>query len=975
MTQLEERDAEIAAVERVLADGGSGLLIEGPPGIGKTRLLGAARSMAVNGTRVLSARGSELERDFPFAVVRQLFEPVVRDEHFTGAAALAEPVLRGVGTEEDAGAALHGLYWLTANLAAEHRLLVLVDDIHWADLASLRWVAYLAQRLDGLAVSLVAAARPAEAGEGQPVLDVLAANPSVAVLEPRGLSDQAVGRAIAAALGDPEDAFAAACARVTGGNPFLLGELLRELATVAPTAANAPLVARQTSRTVSRAALARLRRLPPEATALARAVVILGDGAEPALAAALAGIDPEAASHAADGLEGAAILTSGGRLDGAAAAWGGAGGAGATGAGGTSRSGGRRLSFVHPLVRESVYAELSAAERARGHARAAQLLSAAGAGAERVAIHRHEGDPAADPEAVRVLREAAASARRRGATEVAASHLRRALREPPTPEAEPGVRRELGAIELQSANYAAAAEHLAAAGDDPHVAAELGAALQMGNRPEEAVAALTRAIDGLTDDDEEIGLMLQAIRGAASQGNRAAAALARRSAFRFSAPVDAPSTPGQRLFVAGLAYREAMSGRADKGRELALRTLDLLDDPGPSVTAVYVTPLALMFSGALVEATREFTRVLDWARRHGSFLSFVQGSHLRAGTWWRRGNLAEAEADAENAAEHPSFMTRPGALVQVEIRLAQDDVDGAQRLWHDLGLEADPMAGRASVGTRQIRGRIRAATGRHEEALAEFLASREMEDAWGIRTPAHSTWRSDAVRLLTTMDRAEEAQTLAAEDVARARAFGDPRPLGIALRAAGLAQARTPRGGQTPSRVVEGSRNPQGGRTPSKVVEGSGTTGLDPLEESVAVLRPSPARLELALSLLELGAARRRAGRRTEARELLREAVDVAAECGATAVAARAHDELVAAGARPRRDPIESRSQLTASEARVAKMAAEGMTNREIAQALFLTEKTIEVHLTNTYRKLDINSRSQLPRALGESLGGVPEVA
>ena len=73
----------------------------------------------------------------------------------------------------------------------------------------------------------------------------------------------------------------------------------------------------------------------------------------------------------------------------------------------------------------------------------------------------------------------------------------------------------------------------------------------------------------------------------------------------------------------------------------------------------------------------------------------------------------------------------------------------------------------------------------------------------------------------------------------------------------------------------------------------------------------------------------------------------------------------MAAGARPRRDPIESRSRLTASEQRVARMAAEGMTNREIAQALFLTEKTIEVHLTSTYRKLDISSRSQLPRALG----------
>jgi DNA-binding CsgD family transcriptional regulator len=235
------------------------------------------------------------------------------------------------------------------------------------------------------------------------------------------------------------------------------------------------------------------------------------------------------------------------------------------------------------------------------------------------------------------------------------------------------------------------------------------------------------------------------------------------------------------------------------------------------------------------------------------------------------------------------------------------------------------------VTTRQLRARVKAAAGRLEDALADLLGCREMEQAWGIRTPAHSTWRSDAVRLLTQLGRAEEAAALSAEDLRRCRTFGDPRPLGVALRAAGE------------------------------------------LAESVEVLRASPARLELALSLFEHGAALRRAGRRTDAREPLREAVELAAACGATTLAARAHDELVAAGARPRRDPIESRSHLTASEARVARMAADGMTNREIAQALFLTEKTIEVHLTNTYRKLDISSRSQLPRALsGGNAGGSP---
>ena len=162
---------------------------------------------------MLSARASELERDLPFAVVRQLLEGV-DDRFFTGAAALAAPVLRE-GSSEGEAQAVHGLYWLTANLAAERPLLVLVDDAHWADLPSLRWLAYLAQRLDGLAAGVIVAARP-----GEPMLDHLAASASFELLEPRDLSAEAVGRLIGA---DAEPGFVAACARVTGGNPFLLG--------------------------------------------------------------------------------------------------------------------------------------------------------------------------------------------------------------------------------------------------------------------------------------------------------------------------------------------------------------------------------------------------------------------------------------------------------------------------------------------------------------------------------------------------------------------------------------------------------------------------------------------------------------------------------------------------------------------------------------------------------------------------------
>jgi DNA-binding CsgD family transcriptional regulator len=236
------------------------------------------------------------------------------------------------------------------------------------------------------------------------------------------------------------------------------------------------------------------------------------------------------------------------------------------------------------------------------------------------------------------------------------------------------------------------------------------------------------------------------------------------------------------------------------------------------------------------------------------------------------------------------------------------------------------------VGQVQARALLRAATGRRREALEDLRECGRLEAEWAIATPALTSWRSHAAPLVAASGRTQEARDLVADELDRASAFGARRPLGVALRAAG--------------RVHDGAER------------------LAFLEQAADVLTGSEARLEEALALTDLGAELRRGGRRGDARRRLRDAMELARACGADAASARAHDELVAAGARPRRDPLESRSTLTASELRVARLAAEGLRNREIAQTLFLTEKTIEVHLTSAYRKLDIGSRSQLPRAL-----------
>jgi DNA-binding NarL/FixJ family response regulator len=194
-------------------------------------------------------------------------------------------------------------------------------------------------------------------------------------------------------------------------------------------------------------------------------------------------------------------------------------------------------------------------------------------------------------------------------------------------------------------------------------------------------------------------------------------------------------------------------------------------------------------------------------------------------------------------------------------------------------------------------------------------------------------WRSHLALALLGLGRRDEALELVREEVELARDWGSPRPIGVALRVRGLAEG--------------------------------GAEGIEMLRESVAVLEGSSARLELARSLVELGAALRRSNQGAEARELLREGLDFAIRSGARPLVERAEQELAATGARPRRLLLSGVESLTASERRVARFAAEGLSNKDIAQALFVTTKTVEVHLGNVYRKLGIGSRTELPQALG----------
>ena len=508
--------AALARVDQRLRDAvagnGSLLLLEGPPGIGKTRLVLAAGARGRElGLMTLSARGSELERDFAYGLVRQLFEapviaasPLERAELLAGAAGRVARLFGIAAPHDDASdalldpsfAILHGLYWLCANLGRRSPLLLCVDDAHWADQASLRFLNYLGRRLAELPIAVVAAARPSESRDGSPLLAALAADRSAEVLALAPLSERAVAELVRLGLGAEVDAaFATACHAATGGVPFLVKELVRTIAEegIEPTAAASSRVEALAPRAVSQSIVLRLRRLSTAARELARAAAVLGE-ADVRLAAGLADVTPGTAAAAADELADAGILEEG-----------------------------RPLRFVHPIVRAAVEADLSPGERAGLHPAAAGRLEHEGASADRVAAHLLASDPAGEDWVVESLRAAARAAVANGAPNSAAAYLRRALAEPPSESLRPEVLLELGFAESYAGDPQAAADLEAALATAADVTAQvsitlaLGRMLQIEGRNREALEVFDRTRERLGSADRRAALTLEGAALGAAQ--------------------------------------------------------------------------------------------------------------------------------------------------------------------------------------------------------------------------------------------------------------------------------------------------------------------------------------------------------------------------------------------------------------------------------------------------------------------------
>jgi DNA-binding CsgD family transcriptional regulator len=668
--------------------------------------------------------------------------------------------------------------------------------------------------------------------------------------------------------------------------------------------------------TVAQATTLRLSRLAPSATAVARAVAVLGRHARLDRVAALARTNEGETRTAVDVLTGMEILAPG-----------------------------RPVRFAHPLVQQAIYEDLAPTTRAAAHDRAADLLLAEQAPADEVAAHLLLTDPMGRDEVVETLQAAAAQALVRGTPASAVAYLRRALFEGAAIGTRAALLHEVGRAEAlagdaRSADDLEEALRLTA---DPvlrgRISYELSDVHLMSGRWKERVSLLRQALDDLGDADPDLTARIEAARAATEFNDPQFTSDFEPRLPRLRALIDRDE-PGSRLLalvVAGVGASRGME-RAEI-LQLALQGLDggrLLDDEGSESLMMVQGVTALIFIDEL-EVAREATKgVLDNARRRGSVTGYGVGCYYQMWIDAQRGSLQNVEVNlrtiVELALEHGLLFGLPSAfLVGADALLERPQLDDVAALVESVELPPALAATTSGAWVIAVRGRLRLMRGERDAAIADLRAAGEILAALEFANPLAAPWRSP-LALALGAENEDEARTLVDDELRDATNLGLTRCRGVALRTAGC---------------LEG-----------------GSRGMELLDESRRVLEQTDAHLERARTLVELGAARRRANQRVAARDPLRAGLDLAHRCGADRLSERAVEELQLCGARPRRRVLSGPEALTPGEARVARMAAAGMTNREIAQDLFVTAKTVENQLGAVYGKLGVRSRAQLSTAL-----------
>jgi len=927
--RLLRREVELAALadrqRRAAAGEGAVVVIAAPVGMGASSLLrSGTEAAAADGLTALTAAAAPLEREFAFGVVRQLLEPLLADPPgtlFEGAAAPARAlVLGGVGeADPDAqapageAALVHALYATVVNLTAAGPLAIFVDDANWADAPSLAFLRYLARRAEPLPLLLVVAVREGE--EGADPFGELTLEEGVTVLRPAPLDPEACAEHVRRWLPDADDEFCAACQELTGGNPLLLRELLlaAEEEGMAPVADSVEALRAMVPPGIGAMVRRRLARLGDAEAALLRAAAVLDGSGDLTMARALAGLSAADAEGAVAGLERRLLL---------------------------ERGAGLRLRT--PIFRAAIEEGISSDRRSELHRQAARLLGEGGAPLERVAAHLLLAHPDGDPATAELLSRAAAEALRDGSPGAARRLLERALAEPPPPAAVPDLVRRVGVCLAYEQQLGPAEERLRRALELASTPADAGLAahslarlLVATGRCPEGSAVAGAGLDALPAEPSRLRSWLLVTVAAAARWDLGGRAELERRLAQMRAEADGARAAWGRFEAHLLAQEatEAALAGADavavgEAARAAFAAAELECDE--SAFWIALEPLALAEDLALAEA--ELERALGEARRRGLAIAVGLVQANRARLALARGDLpgaADLVEDGLNQLPADHFARALLEAVRIETRIEQGEDEPGE------GAEAgSPAPPSLSLGLPLLFARGRRALDRDEpaEAVAALTLYRELLARWGGEELLALPWRSTLALAEAAGGRGEEAIALAEEEVGLARAFGAPRPLGVALRALGTLRGAEPAGPL--------------------------------LEESCAVLAASPARLEYARSLVAHGEHLIAARQLRVGRDLLREAAELASERGARKLSRRALAGLRSGGGPPPRLASQGPAALTPAQRRVAELAAEGLRNREIADQLQIAEKTVETHLGRVYSALDIKSRWQLPDRL-----------
>ncbi len=917
---LVEREPERSALQALLGAAGGVTVIEADAGVGKSALLQDAAD-GTHGRRVLTATGHELEQQLALGVIVQLLSPAVakltdgaRQALFAGAAALAEPLFGGGPTDALPAGIEHGLQWVVAGLSAEHPLALLVDDAHLADEASLRALIYLARRATELELALIVAGRPVDRGPTADLLRQLRTLPGAQRLTPGPLTRAGVAHIVAeAGLAGAAPAFVDACAESTAGNPLYLRELLLVVSArgIPPTAEGAPMVREVGPVAVAEAVFLTLDRLDPGATDLVSAIATLGDGCRIADAATLAGLPTARATRLAGQLQRDGLLAPG-----------------------------DAPRFVHPVVGNAIASELTDLERDHAHAAAAAVLAAAHAPDHLIAEHLLRCSPQGSAAFAAHLQAAAASATARGDAATATRLLERALDEEDSEQLRTAL-----ALAAGRAGAADAEERFAAAlavtdGATQRAALHLalGRMLLQRGRYADAAATFERGsaeVQPGGPHHEE----LRAGWASAAMWLPDAGGKVYAQAQETVLAIERPSAAGEHIALTQLAARLLLTGRQrDTALTLARRAWDggrMVERLGAGDATAFTTCAVLADGDAIDEALAVIDAIAAAAREAGLPLVAATASYVRGSFLMLTGDLPGGAAAAEEAiaAEAVGWGQYASAARWVAAGIARrrGDLAAAQALLELTPAREQELAqGNDYAVLPLARGELALAQGDPARAVTLLEETARRGAALGVCIGRYN-WRPSLVIARRAAGDHAGAATLARENLGLAREWGSPQALGAALRAQAAAE---------PERA----------------------TAL--LEEAADAVAQSTDRSEQLRVCLARGLQLAAVGDRG-ARDVLAAALDLADRSGATVAAERARRALRDIGARPRRARTTGADALTPGELRVARLAAGGLTNREIAEQLFVTPKAVKWHLGNAYRKLGVSGRDELPGALG----------